>query len=353
MELVYMKSPSYELPRASNSKYLWGDHFNRLKATEEMRRFAEYILHQLQVDTINIDHGSILLTFNDYFKTKQNDILANYIRKIDSSIQLDNTDAIAEFLFKQFSRNCLEMEHFYWMQVANQRVCNFAFAITNNWSYFFDKDSDLYKKNIPNLSQPGLAYFRSNSFEDTISLSHMLFTNSHPRAKTSRQKKERVIEYFDRLKDGIAIKSKQLQFIELLWGKIIKRQKPKSWLNFKELDNEDLLWIKDQIDQDDIFLKVIDGNSNEDISEAITTYFDLLFVFKESDCIIKVDKIKKSLTQKNYRKNNPHNKQYNFVMNIDIERKLKAITKAKGLKRNAVLEELINDAYCSINPYEK
>lgn len=185
-----MKTSSYEQPIASDSKYPWGDRFNRLKATEEMRRFAEYILHQLQFDTINTDFDSILSIFNDHLKTKQDYIFANYIRKIDSSIQLDNTDAIAEFLFKQFSRNCPEMEHFYWIQVANQRVCNFVFAITNNWSYFFDKDSDLYKKIIPNLSQPGLAYFRSNSFEDTISLSHMRFTNSHPRAKTSRQKKK-------------------------------------------------------------------------------------------------------------------------------------------------------------------
>lgn len=345
-----MKLPSHGLPIKNDSKYPWGDRFNRLKATEEMRRFAEYILYQLHFDTINTDSDSILLIFNDYFKTKQDYVIANYIRKIDNAIQLENTDAIAEFLFKQFSRNCLEMEHFCWIQVTNPRVCNFAFAITNNWSYFFDKDSDLYKKNLPNLSQPGPAYFRSNSFEDAISLSHMRFTNSHPRAKTSRQKKERVIEYFDRLDDGIAIKSKHLQFIELLWSKIIKKQKPKSWLNFKGLDNEDLLWIKDQIDQDDIFLKIIDGNSNDDISEAITTYFDLLFIFKESDCIVKFDRLKRSLTQKKYRKNNPDSKQYNFIMSVDIERKLKEITKAKGIKRNAVIEKLINDAYCSINP---
>jgi len=37
-------------------------------------------------------------------------------------------------------------------------------------------------------------------------------------------------------------------------------------------------------------------------------------------------------------------------MSVDIERKLKEITKAKGIKRNAVIEKLINDAYCSINP---
>lgn len=121
-------------------------------------------------------------------------------------------------------------------------------------------------------------------------------------------------------------------------------------MTVKGLDNEDLLWIKDQIDQDDIFLKIIDGNSNDDISEAITTYFDLLFIFKESDCIVKFDRLKKSLTQKKYRKNNPDSKQYNFIMSVDIERKLKEITKAKGIKRNAVIEKLINDAYCSINP---
>ncbi|MCE9943359.1 hypothetical protein [Aeromonas rivipollensis] len=344
-----MKTSSYEQPIASDSKYPWGDRFNRLKATEEMRRFAEYILHQLQFDTINTDSDSILSIFNDYLKTKQDYILANYIRKIDSSIQLENTDAIAEFLFRQFSEKCLEMEHFYWIQIANQRVCNFVFAITNNWSYFFDKNSDLYKKTIPNFSQPGLTDFSNGAFDNSITLNHMRFTNSAPRAKVPRQKKERIIEFFDRLDDEIAKKAKQLQFIELLWNKIVKSQKPKSWWDFKKLDNEDLLWIKDQIDQDDLFFKIIDGNSNKDIFEAITTYFDLLFVFKESDCIVKVDKIKKSLTQKKYRKNNPDSKQYNFIMGVDIERKLKEITKAKGLKRNVVIEKLINDAYCSIN----
>ncbi|MGU5767581.1 hypothetical protein [Aeromonas allosaccharophila] len=150
-----MKLPSHGLPIKNDSKYPWGDRFNRLKATEEMRRFAEYILYQLHFDTINTDSDSILLIFNDYFKTKQDYVIANYIRKIDNAIQLENTDAIAEFLFKQFSRNCLEMEHFCWIQVTNPRVCNFAFAITNNWSYFFDKDSDLYKKTSQILVNQG------------------------------------------------------------------------------------------------------------------------------------------------------------------------------------------------------
>ncbi|MGL6308295.1 hypothetical protein ACSZMF_21855 [Aeromonas caviae] len=61
-----MTPANYELPKTSDSKYPWKDKFNRLKATEEMIRFAGYILHQLQVDTINIDSDSILLTFNDY-----------------------------------------------------------------------------------------------------------------------------------------------------------------------------------------------------------------------------------------------------------------------------------------------
>ena len=350
MGLFHMTPANYELPKTSDSKYPWKDKFNRLKATEEMIRFAGYILHQLQVDTINIDSDSILLTFNDYLKTNPDYVIANYIRKIDNSIQLENIDTIAEFLFKQFSRNCLEIEHFCWIQEANQRVCNFAFAITNNWGYFFNKDSDLYKKPIQNFSQPGPNYFRNNSFEDAISFSHMRFTNTPPRAKTPRQKKERIIEYFDHLDDEIAIKAKHLQLIELFWNKIVKSQKPKSWSNFEKLKNEDLLWIKNQIDQDELFLKIIDGNSNKDVFETITTYFDLLFVFKESDCIVKVDRIKKSLTQKNYRKSNPDSKQYNFIMSVDIEGKLKEITKSKGLKRNEVIEKLINDAYYNINP---
>ena len=37
-------------------------------------------------------------------------------------------------------------------------------------------------------------------------------------------------------------------------------------------------------------------------------------------------------------------------MSVDIEGKLKEITKSKGLKRNEVIEKLINDAYYNINP---
>jgi hypothetical protein len=55
MGLFHMTPANYELPKTSDSKYPWKDKFNRLKATEEMIRFAGYILHQLQVDTINID----------------------------------------------------------------------------------------------------------------------------------------------------------------------------------------------------------------------------------------------------------------------------------------------------------
>ncbi|MGL4204934.1 MAG: hypothetical protein ACRCRW_02195 [Aeromonadaceae bacterium] len=344
-----MASTNCEPPKASTSTYPWEVRFNRLKTTEEMIRFAEYVLHQLQFDTINTDSDSILLTFNDYFETKQDYILSNYILKIDNTIQLKNADDFAEYLFKQFSRNCLEMDHFCWIQIANPRVCNFAFAIINNFNYFFDKDSDLYKTTIPNFSQPGPTYFRKSFFQDPSSFDHMHFINTPPRAKTPRQKKKRVIEYFDRLGDEITKKAKYLQLIELFWNKIVKSQKPKIWSNFDKLNNEDLLWTKNQVDQDDIFLKIIDGNSDKDVSEAITTYFDVLFVFKESDCIVKVDRIKKSITQKNYRKNNPDSKQYNFIMGVDIEGKLKEITKRKGMKRNEVIEKLINDAYCSIN----
>ena len=66
----------------------------------------------------------------------------------------------------------------------------------------------------------------------------MRFTNTPPRAKTPRQKKERIIEYFDHLDDEIAIKAKHLQLIELFWNKIVKSQKPKSWSNFEKLKNE-------------------------------------------------------------------------------------------------------------------
>ena len=61
-----MKLPSHGLPIKNDSKYPWGDRFNRLKATEEMRRFAEYILYQLHFDTINTDSDSILLISIDF-----------------------------------------------------------------------------------------------------------------------------------------------------------------------------------------------------------------------------------------------------------------------------------------------
>ena len=343
-----MQASQYGPPTTNNSKYPWGKHFNRLKATEEMNRFAEYILHILQVDTINMDSTAIGLKLNDYLQPNPNEAITHYLRKNDISIQPNNTDAIAEFFFKKFSENCLESDNFYWIQVKNSRVCNFAFAITNNFEYFFDKDSYLYKKPISILSQPSLTDFRINEFDTAIKLSHMRFTNNAPKANGSIQKRARIIEFFDRSDKDITSKAKYLQLIELLWNNVVKSQKSKSWLSFNKLDNEDLSWVKEQIDQEELFYKVIDINSDKDITEAITAYFDLLFTFKESDCIVKIDKIKKSLTQKKYRKNNAHNKQYNFVMDSDIERKLKVITQKRGIKRNAILETLIENEYRNI-----
>lgn len=343
-----MRPSPYVARTTQNPKYPWGSHFNRLTSVEEMSRFAKFIMHTLQVDTMHMDSTTIKLEFHNYFSPKPNKTITNYIRTIDSSIQLDNTDAIAEFLFKKFSEHCLDIEHFSWIQTANARVCNFVFAITNNYEYFFENDNSFNQKAISILSQPGLTNLIRNDLDISIKLSHMRFTNNAPKANNPAQKRDRIIEYFDRLDKGIATKSKTLQLIELFWKQLVKSPNAKSWLNFNALDDEYLLWVKDQIDQEELFYKVIDDNDDKNTTEIITTYFDLLFTFKKSDCIIKIEKIKKALTQKKYRKNNARNKQYNFVMDSDIDRKLKKITQQRGMKRNLLIEELIEKEYSNI-----
>lgn len=127
------------------------------------------------------------------------------------------------------------------------------------------------------------------------------------------------------------------------WNLSLDKTEIISWL--KDDDEEKIKWAWSYIlKHEPLVIKYIwnNKNSTKDLKDFIIAFFDTI---EENKRDITIKRIKKAWDQKKFRDKVQSKKQYCINLSESSNEKLKAISISKNMKRNKVIESLINNEF--------
>lgn len=89
-------------------------------------------------------------------------------------------------------------------------------------------------------------------------------------------------------------------------------------------------------------------DSFENKYTSLVSLIDYLFYTDKSFAALVLNKTAKNWSQNKFRRNNKNKKSFQFLMDITLEEKIKELAIRKGLKKNALIEELINEEHAKL-----
>ncbi|MDG2664109.1 hypothetical protein P7M31_24960, partial [Vibrio parahaemolyticus] len=127
------------------------------------------------------------------------------------------------------------------------------------------------------------------------------------------------------------------------WNLSLDKTEIISWL--KDDDEEKIKWTWSYIlKHEPLVIKYIwnNKNSTKDLKDFIIAFFDII---EDNKRDITIKRIKKAWDQKKFRDKVQSKKQYCINLSESSNEKLKAISISKNMKRNKVIESLINNEF--------
>ncbi|MDS1790007.1 hypothetical protein [Vibrio parahaemolyticus] len=165
----------------------------------------------------------------------------------------------------------------------------------------------------------------------------------NPNVNNFKERVKRVILYI------IKVNKSKYNYIELemkivrKWNLSLDKTEIISWL--KDDNEEKIKWAWSYIlKHEPLIIKYIwnNKNSTQDLKDFIIAFFDTI---EENKRDITIKRIKKAWVQKKFRDKVQSKKQYCINLSKSSNEKLKAISISKNMKRNKVIESLINNEF--------
>ncbi|MDF5669218.1 hypothetical protein P7M77_04405 [Vibrio parahaemolyticus] len=164
----------------------------------------------------------------------------------------------------------------------------------------------------------------------------------NPNGNSFKERASRVRLYIAKVKES------KYNYIELemkivrKWNLSLDKTEIISWLKD---DEEKIKWAWSYIlKHEPLVIKYIwnNKNSTQDLKDFIIAFFDTI---EENKRDITIKRIKKAWDQKKFRDKVQSKKQYCINLSESSNEKLKAISISKNMKRNKVIESLINNEF--------
>lgn len=123
----------------------------------------------------------------------------------------------------------------------------------------------------------------------------------------------------------------------------MKNDEIKSWLN--KQNKEKTTWLHKYLEHKEIDYVPLVLNDTSAQKDDLISFFDVLSITNIDRYKFLVPNIKKAWSQKIYRDKNLEKKQYSINMSKDIGDILDKLSQIENKNKNAIIEELIREAY--------
>lgn len=154
---------------------------------------------------------------------------------------------------------------------------------------------------------------------------------------------QNIISTINRLPCNKAAKEKLARAISELSESIMKNDEITAW--FKKHNKDKVSWLHHYLEHKRIDYTPLVLNSTAAQKDDLISFFDVLSVVNIDRYKLLVSNIKKAWSQKVYRDKNLEKKQYSINMSKDIGDILDELSQVENKNKNAIIEELIREAY--------
>ncbi|WP_421285474.1 hypothetical protein [Aeromonas veronii] len=241
-----------------------------------------------------------------------------------------NLDRFIKILHKEYSQKCISKNDLYWIDDQNTRLL----------CYIWRTLSHLIFESTPN------GMFNYNF---KLELGETVQPNNIQRVVRANEITNRNISVFliicciNRLQIDKVNKLQILENIKQASSYAIDNQEITHWL--KKDEKQKIPWMYDYLrgTRSDYIPLVPRGSIG--VRDDIISFFDVTRTFNEDSSKLIALTMKKSWSQRKYRDKNKDKKQYSINMSQDIGGILDELSQQENKNKNAIIEELIRQAY--------
>lgn len=254
----------------------------------------------------NNSTSTVIYVNVEQYGLKQEKVLDDFNKYIKS----ENAQQIKDL------RNLLEPERF----------CNYIWLILMEIEHFKNMDSSGYKYDIRLKSSTG-------------SFLYNLDMRDKSKLINSINIKQNLINELLTLRVETPETIKLITEIKVEWNN--RRTKSIKW--FESADEDDSQWLYDKFQKENLIYSTLSPSCKNDYHRCLSILLDGAIDLNKRD--LAIIKIKKSYSQKTYRRKNNDIKYYNIGMTDETKTKLDEMVEKKRIKIHQLIQDLISAAY--------